>query len=55
MPRSVGRGHLGSEFYEPVAPAPGELVIHKGVATQFAVEGTAERFIRHLEGNQMGR
>jgi ureidoacrylate peracid hydrolase len=120
--RSV-EGTWGSEFYEPVAPAPGELVVYKrgvsalagteldrlfrlkdvnilvltGVATQFAVEGTAreavdrgyrvvvledccasrvnevhrfsidvilrslctvttaERFIRGLEGGQMGR
>ncbi len=64
--RSV-EGSWGSEFYAPVAPSPGELVVYKrgvsalagteldrllrlrdvntlvltGVATQFAVEGTA--------------
>jgi nicotinamidase-related amidase len=70
--RSV-EGTWGSEFYEPVAPAPGELVIYKrgvsalagteldrlfrlkdintlvltGVATQFAVEGTAREAVDH--------
>jgi nicotinamidase-related amidase len=68
--RSV-EGTWGAAFYEPVAPAPGELVVHKrgvsalagteldrllrlkdvntlvltGVATQFAVEGTAREAV----------
>jgi nicotinamidase-related amidase len=68
--RSV-EGSGGSEFYAPVAPIPGELVIYKrgvsalagteldrllrlqdvntlvltGVATQFAVEGTAREAV----------
>jgi nicotinamidase-related amidase len=68
--RSV-EGTWGSEFYAPVAPAPGELVVYKrgvsalagteldrlfrlrdintlvltGVATQFAVEGTAREAV----------
>jgi nicotinamidase-related amidase len=68
--RSV-EGSWGSEFYSPVAPGPGELVIYKrgvsalagteldrllrlrdvntlvltGVATQFAVEGTAREAV----------
>ena len=68
--RSVA-GTWGAEFYAPVAPGPGELVVHKrgvsalagteldrlfrlrdvntlaltGVATQFAVEGTAREAV----------
>jgi biuret amidohydrolase len=64
-------GTWGAEFYAPVAPAPGELVVYKrgmsalagteldrqfrlkdvntlvltGVATQFAVEGTAREAV----------
>jgi nicotinamidase-related amidase len=70
LDRSV-EGTWGAAFYAPVAPAPGELVVHKrgvsalagteldrlfrlkdvntlvltGVATQFAVEGTAREAV----------